>query len=36
MGAWVPAWTKRAKRRVIGAPRFYFFDAGLLNSILLF
>lgn len=34
VGAWLPAWTKRAKRRVIGAPRFYFFDVGLVNELL--
>lgn len=34
IGAWVPAWTKRAKRRVIGSPRFYFFDIGLVNELL--
>ena len=34
VGAWVPAWTKRAKRRVIGSPRFYFFDVGLVNELL--
>jgi len=34
IGAWVPAWTKRAKRRVIGSPRFYFFDVGLVNELL--
>jgi predicted AAA+ superfamily ATPase len=34
VGAWVPAWTRRAKRRVIGSPRFYFFDVGLVNELL--
>jgi predicted AAA+ superfamily ATPase len=34
LGVWVPAWTKRAKRRVIGSPRFYFFDIGLVNELL--
>jgi predicted AAA+ superfamily ATPase len=34
VGAWLPAWTKRAKRRVIGGPRFYFFDVGLVNELL--
>jgi predicted AAA+ superfamily ATPase len=33
IAAWVPAWTKRAKRRVIGAPRFYFFDVGIVNDL---
>ena len=32
VATWVPAWTKRAKRRVIQAPRFYFFDVGLVNE----
>jgi len=30
---WVPAWTKRAKRRVIQAPRFWFFDIGIVNEL---
>jgi len=34
VGAWVPAWVKRAKRRVIAAPRFYFFDTGIVNELL--
>lgn len=33
VAAWLPAWTKRAKRRVIQAPRFYFFDVGLVNEL---
>ena len=33
IGCWVPAWRKRAKRRVIQAPRFYFFDVGLVNDL---
>ena len=30
---WVPAWTKRTKRRVIQAPRFWFFDVGIVNEL---
>ncbi len=30
IGSFVPAFRKRAKRRVIGAPRFYFFDIGVV------
>jgi predicted AAA+ superfamily ATPase len=30
---WVPAWTKRAKRLVIQAPRFGFFDVGIVNEL---
>lgn len=33
VATWVPAWTKRTKRRVIQAPRFYFFDVGLVNEL---
>jgi predicted AAA+ superfamily ATPase len=33
IGAWVPAFQKRAKRRVIEAPRFYFFDVGVVNEL---
>jgi len=33
LGRWVPAWRKRAKRRVIEAPRFYFFDVGVVNEL---
>jgi predicted AAA+ superfamily ATPase len=33
IATWVPAYTKRAKRRVIQAPRFYFFDLGLVNDL---
>lgn len=33
VGCWVPAWRKRAKRRVIEAPRFYYFDVGLVNEL---
>ncbi|MDR1728389.1 MAG: DUF4143 domain-containing protein [Acidobacteriota bacterium] len=34
VGVWVPAWTKGARRRVIGAPRFYLFDVGFANELL--
>jgi predicted AAA+ superfamily ATPase len=33
LGTWVPAWRKRAKRRVIETPRFYFFDVGVVNEL---
>lgn len=33
VATWLPAWTKRAKRRVIQAPRFWFFDVGLVNEL---
>lgn len=33
LATWVPAWTKRAKRRVIQAPRFWFFDVGIVNEL---
>jgi predicted AAA+ superfamily ATPase len=33
LGCWVPAWRKRAKRRVVESPRFYFFDVGLVNDL---
>ena len=28
---WLPAWRRRPKRRVIGAPKFYFADVGVVN-----
>jgi len=31
LGGWLPAYTKRPKRRVIGAPKFYFSDVGVVN-----
>lgn len=31
MGAFVPAYTARAKHRVIQAPKFYFYDVGVVN-----
>jgi predicted AAA+ superfamily ATPase len=33
VSTWVPAWQKRVKRRVILAPRFYFFDIGIVNDL---
>ena len=33
IGCWVQAWRKRAKRRVVESPRFYFFDVGLVNEL---
>ena len=30
IGRFVPAFRKRAKRRIVGAPRFYFFDIGVV------
>jgi predicted AAA+ superfamily ATPase len=29
LGHWLPAWKKRPKRRVIGAPKFYLADVGV-------
>jgi uncharacterized protein len=31
LGHWLPAYTKRPKRRVIGSPKFYFADVGVVN-----
>ena len=31
LGRFLPAFTKRPKRRVIGAPKFYFADVGIVN-----
>jgi predicted AAA+ superfamily ATPase len=33
LGCWLPAYTKRPKRRVIGAPKFYFSDVGVVNHL---
>jgi predicted AAA+ superfamily ATPase len=33
LGRWLPAFRKRAKRRVIGAPKFYFADVGVVNRL---
>jgi predicted AAA+ superfamily ATPase len=33
IGRWLPAYRKRPKRRVIAAPKFYFFDVGVVNHL---
>ncbi len=33
LGRWLPAHRKRPKRRVIGAPKFYFADVGVVNRL---
>lgn len=33
LGAWLPAYRKRPKRRVIEAPKFYFADIGVVNHL---
>ena len=33
LGMWLPAYRKRPKRRVIGAPKFYFADVGIVNRL---
>jgi predicted AAA+ superfamily ATPase len=33
LGRWLPAYRKRPKRRVIGAPKFYFGDVGVVNRL---
>ena len=33
LGRSLPAWRKRAKRRTIGAPKFYFADVGVVNRL---
>lgn len=33
LGNWLPAYRKRPKRRVIGAPKFYFADVGVVNRL---
>ncbi len=33
LGRWLPAYRKRPKRRVIGAPKFYFVDVGIVNRL---
>jgi len=33
LGRFLPAFTKRPKRRVIGAPKFYFADVGIVNAL---
>jgi uncharacterized protein len=33
LGRWLPAYTKRPKRRVIAAPKFFFSDVGVVNQL---
>lgn len=33
LGRWLPAYRRRPKRRVIGAPKFYFADVGVVNRL---
>ena len=33
LGRWLPAYTRRPKRRVIAAPKFYFADVGIVNRL---
>jgi predicted AAA+ superfamily ATPase len=33
LGRWLPAYRRRPKRRVIGAPKFYFADVGAVNQL---
>jgi predicted AAA+ superfamily ATPase len=33
LGRWLPAYTRRPKRRVIAAPKFYFADVGVVNHL---
>jgi len=33
LGRWLPAYRRRRKRRVIGAPKFYFADVGTVNRL---
>ena len=33
LGRWLPALRKRAKRRVVRAPKFYFADVGIVNRL---
>jgi predicted AAA+ superfamily ATPase len=33
LGRWLPAYRMRPKRRVIGAPKFYFVDVGIVNRL---
>ncbi len=33
LGRWLPAYRKRVKRRVIGSPKFYFADVGVVNRL---
>lgn len=33
LGRWLPAWRRRARRRVVAAPKFYFADVGVVNRL---
>ena len=33
LGRWLPRWRRRAKRRLAGAPKFYFEDVGIVNRL---
>ena len=33
IGRWLPAYRKRAKRRIVAAPKFYFADVGIVNRL---
>ena len=33
LGRWLPAWRRRRKRRLVRAPKFYFFDVGVVNRL---
>jgi predicted AAA+ superfamily ATPase len=33
LGRWLPAYTRRPKRRVVTAPKFYFSDVGVVNHL---
>ena len=33
LGRWLPAYRKRAKRRLVAAPKFYFADVGVVNRL---
>jgi predicted AAA+ superfamily ATPase len=33
LSRWLPAYRKRPKRRIIGAPKFYFVDVGIVNRL---
>ena len=34
MGRFVPAYRRKAKRRIVESPRFYYFDVGVVNHLL--
>jgi predicted AAA+ superfamily ATPase len=33
LGRWLPGFTKRPKRRIVAAPKFYFSDVGVVNHL---